>query len=288
MIPLTLSILSSSVLLVIFKYFDRFKIHTFQAITVNYIVAATLGFLMTSTSLHPYQIIAKPWALSALIIGASFIGVFYLMALSSQKVGVAVSSVANKMSLVIPVAAGFILYNESLEGLKIVGILLAIIAVTLVTIPRSGGVVLEKKYLFLPILIFLGSGYLDTFLKYVQKTQLSEGEIEIFSATLFCTAALIGSLILFAKRVFKGIIIQPKSIVAGFALGIPNYFSIHFLLQALNLPNLESTVVFPINNTGIVLLSTLLAIVLFSERLSKLNWIGISLAVVSIVLIAIA
>src|SRR5690606_39973249 len=63
---------------IFFKYFDKFKVHTFQAITVNYIVAATLGFLMTSTTLHPYQIIAKPWALSALILGSSFIGVFYL------------------------------------------------------------------------------------------------------------------------------------------------------------------------------------------------------------------
>jgi drug/metabolite transporter (DMT)-like permease len=288
MIPLVLSILSSSVLLVIFKYFDKFKVQTFQAITINYLVAAALGFLMTPVSLHPYQIIAKPWALSALIIGSSFIGVFYLMALSSQKVGVAVSSVANKMSLVIPVTAGFILYNESLAGLKILGILLAIIAVTLVTIRKSDGVKLEKKYLFLPILIFLGSGYLDTFLKYVQTVQLSEGEIEVFSASLFVIAATIGSLILLGKRIFKGDTVEKKSIVAGLALGIPNYFSIHFLLKALNLPNLESTVVFPINNTGIVLVSTFLAILLFSERLSKLNWIGISLAVVSIALIAIA
>jgi uncharacterized membrane protein len=117
---------------------------------------------------------------------------------------------------------------------------------------------------------------------------LSEGEIEVFSASLFVIAATIGSLILLGKRIFKGDTVETKSIVAGFALGIPNYFSIHFLLKALNLPNLESTVVFPINNTGIVLVSTFLAILLFSERLSKLNWIGISLAVVSIALIAIA
>ncbi len=288
MIPLLLSILSSSLLLVIFKYFDKFKVHTFQAITVNYIVAAALGFLMAPAHLPVAQIITKPWALSALVLGCSFIGVFYIMAISSQKVGVAVSSVANKMSLVIPVSAGFILYQESLAGLKIVGILLAILAVTLVTIRKADGVVLEKKYLFLPILIFLGSGFIDTILKFVQKTQLGVGEFEVFSGSLFVIAATIGGTILLGNRIFKGVTLQTKSIVAGFALGVPNYFSIHFLLQALNLPNLESTVVFPVNNTGIVLLSTLLAIMLFSERLSKLNWIGISLAVVSIALIAIA
>ena len=90
------------------------------------------------------------------------------------------------------------------------------------------------------------------------------------------------------RRLINGSTLEAKSIVAGFALGIPNYFSIHFLLNALNLPNLESTVVFPVNNTGIVLLSTLLAIILFKEKLTKVNWAGILLAVVSIALIATA
>lgn len=287
MIPLTLSILSSSVLLVIFKYFDKFKIHTFQAITVNYFVATTLGFLLAPIQLQPYELLAKPWALSAVIIGSVFIGMFYIMALSSQKVGVAVSSVANKMSLVIPVIAGFLLYQESAPILKIIGIILAITAVLMVTFPKEK-LDIERKYLILPIVIFIGSGFLDTVFKYVQTTQLASGDIEIFSASLFLVSATMGSIVLIGNRIIKGITIQPKSIVAGFALGIPNYFSIHFLLQSLNLPNLESTVVFPINNTGIVLLSTLFAILLFSERLSKLNWAGILLAVVSIALIAIA
>lgn len=287
MIPLTLSILSSSVLLVIFKYFDKFKIHTFQAITVNYFVATTLGFLLAPIQLQPYELLAKPWALSAVVIGSVFIGMFYIMALSSQKVGVAVSSVANKMSLVIPVIAGFLLYQESAPILKIIGIILAITAVLMVTFPKEK-LDIDRKYLILPIVIFIGSGFLDTVFKYVQTTQLASGDIEIFSASLFLVSATMGSIVLIGNRIINGITLQPKSIVAGFALGIPNYFSIHFLLQSLNLPNLESTVVFPINNTGIVLLSTFFAILLFSERLSKLNWAGILLAVVSIALIAIA
>lgn len=286
MISLALSILSSSVLLVIFKYFDKFRINTFQAITINYLVAATLGFLLAPVHLYPYQIIAKPWALSAVVIGSVFIGMFYLMAISSQKVGIAVSSVANKMSLIIPVVAGFVLYNESFVWLKLIGIALAICAVVMVTIPNQK-LEIERKYLILPIVIFLGSGFLDTFFKYIQTTQLGTDEIELFLSSLFVVSAAVGCIILLFKRFAKADTLEPKSIVAGVALGIPNYFSIHFLLNALDLPNLESSVVFPVNNTGIVLLSTLLAIILFQERLSKLNWAGIVLAVGSIVLIAI-
>lgn len=285
MMPLALSILSSSVLLVIFKYFQRFNVHTFQAITINYMVAATLGFFLAPIHFEPYELLHKPWTFSAMLIGAVFIGMFYIMALSSQKVGVAVSSVANKMSLVIPVAAGFILYQESLVPLKLIGIALAVAAVVMVTLPQKK-LDIDRKYLFLPVIIFLGSGMLDTIFKYVQTSQLSSGEIELFSACLFFVSASVGVVVLVVNRILNGTTLSIKSIVAGFALGIPNYFSIHFLLQALGLTNLESTVVFPVNNTGIVLLSTLLAILLFKERLSKLNWAGVALAVAAIALIA--
>lgn len=287
MIPLLLSILSSSVLLVIFKYFYRYEVKTFQAITVNYFVAAALGFLLSPKSISPYELVDQSWLPSAIIIGCVFIAMFYVMAISSQKVGVAISSVANKMSLVIPVIAGVVLYNESLAGLKLVGVIVALIGVALVTFPNKG-IELDRKYLILPLIIFLGSGFLDTFFKYVETHHIQSDEIELFSASLFMIAAMVGTSFMIFNRLKSQQTLEAKSIVAGFALGIPNYFSIHFLLMALNLPNLESTLIFPVNNTGIVLLSTLLAIVLFSERLSKLNWMGIGLAVASILMIAFA
>lgn len=287
MTALLLSILSSSVLLVIFKYFNRFGVNNFQAITVNYFVAAGLGFLLSPTSITPSELPNQTWALSALLIGCVFIAMFYIMALSSQKVGVAISSVANKMSLVIPVVAGVILYQESMGLLKLLGVGTALVAVGMVTFPKKG-IDIDRKDLLLPIIIFFGSGFLDTVFKYVETHQLSGDEIGIFSASLFLVAALVGSSVLLVKRLASGETLEIKSIVGGFALGIPNYFSIHFLLMALNLPNLESTVIFPVNNTGIVLLSTLLAVLLFSEKLSKLNWTGVILAVLSIILIAFA
>jgi drug/metabolite transporter (DMT)-like permease len=287
MIALLLSILSSSVLLVIFKYFNRFSVNNFQAITVNYFVAASLGFMLSPASIPIPDLLRQPWTASALVIGSVFIAMFYIMALSSQKVGVAISSVANKMSLVIPVVAGVILYNETMNAVKIFGVLAAVLAVVMVTFPRKG-IEINKKDLLLPIVIFFGSGFLDTVFKYVQTHQLQADQISTFSASLFLVAALVGTMVLVFKRVRFSQTLETKSIIGGFALGIPNYFSIHFLLMALDLPNLESTVVFPVNNTGIVLLSTLLAIVLFSEKLSKLNWAGVFLATLSIILIATA
>ena len=72
----------------------------------------------------------------------------------------------------------------------------------------------------------------------------------------------------------------------GVILGVPNYFSIHFLLAALRNENGNSASVFTINNVAIVLFSTLLGILIFKEKLSMKNWGGIVIAVISIALVA--
>ena len=81
--------------------------------------------------------------------------------------------------------------------------------------------------------------------------------------------------------------IKLRNIIAGVSLGIPNVMSIVFFLKCLNYYP-ESTFVFPINNVGIVAASAILASLLFKERLSKTNWIGIGIAITSILLISIS
>jgi drug/metabolite transporter (DMT)-like permease len=271
-------------LMILFKYFGKLNVNTFQAITVNYIVAASLGFMMSGT-FPKVSLINEPWAGFAGLLGVMFIMMFYVMALSSQKVGVAITTVSNKMSLAIPVVAGILLYDESLTWLKVLGVVGALVAVGLVVKP-SGGIKIEKKFLFLPIVIFFGSGALDSIFKYCETNYVGAEEVSIFSASLFGVAAIVGVTSMIFRKLFQGKRLETKSIIAGVALGVPNYFSVHYLILSLQIPGLESTMIFPINNVGIVVVSTILAIILFKEHLSKLNWTGILLALLSIVLIA--
>ena len=74
-------------------------------------------------------------------------------------------------------------------------------------------------------------------------------------------------------------------ILGGIILGIPNYFSIVYLLKALGTDGIESSTAFTVNNVGIVVLSTLLGLFLFHERLSLKNWLGIFTAVLSVYLV---
>jgi drug/metabolite transporter (DMT)-like permease len=223
--------------------------------------------------------------------GCLFISLFNLIALTAQKLGVAVASVANKLSLVIPFVFSLYLYNESSTWIKFAGIGVALLAVVLTCLPprreESAG---HKKtgmaVIALPAILFVGSGLLDTLVKYVQQNYLQQGNDNAYLIASFGTAATIGFLILLGGIISGRMRFDARSIIAGIIIGIPNYFSIWCLVKVLNERPGESSSIIPINNMGIVLFSSVVAWLLFKERLSSTNWMGIALAVGAIALIA--
>jgi multidrug transporter EmrE-like cation transporter len=79
--------------------------------------------------------------------------------------------------------------------------------------------------------------------------------------------------------------ITGKSILGGIVLGIPNYFSLYFLIKMLDSEVFESSTIFTIHNVAIVMVSTLVGIVFFKEKISFRNGIGIALALTAIFLV---
>ncbi len=285
MIDLALSILCSSLIFVVFKLYSRFGIETFYAIVVNYVVACTTGLFFYEKRISPTEVMQASWLWGTLLLGVLFITVFNLMAKTSQENGVSVASVATKMSLVIPVLLGVVLYNEKLSFLNIVGIVLALVAVYFASVKRNR-LSISKSGLLLPVLVFLGSGIIDSSIKYVQETQLEKSEFPLFSSVVFAAAALTGIMLILVALSKTSIRLNIRNVMGGVALGIPNYFSIFFLLRALQNEKLNSASIFTINNVAIVMFSTLLGILLFKEELSSKNWLGVGFAVISILLVA--
>jgi len=285
MIDLALSVVFSTLLFVIFKLFSIYKLNTLHAIVINYFTASLVGFLYYESNLVVADIPLKPWFLAALFLGFLFIVVFHLMANTAQKSGVAVASVATKMSLAIPVLFGVFLYRERLSSYQIVGVILALLAVYFASMKTKTSAFKPSSFL-LPILVFLGSGIIDTSIKYLQELFIKEDEFSLFSAIVFASAALIGFFVVAYSCLKKPLKISFKDVLGGIGLGILNYFSIYYLLKALQSQTLNSAAVFTINNVAIVLFSTLLGITLFKEKLSFTNWSGIGLAIISIILVA--
>jgi drug/metabolite transporter (DMT)-like permease len=211
------------------------------------------------------------------------------MAITTQRSGLSVVSVATKMALVIPIAFGLWYYQEPLGAFKAAGIVLALVAVYLVSLKKDSGIILQKRNLVYPVLVFLGSGLIDTSLNFLQNDFITDKSlIPLFSSTIFMTAGVIGIMVLTAQKIKGVLVLEFKNIIAGIVLGIPNYFSIYFLVKALRSDLFDSSGIFTLNNVAIVITSTLLGIVFFKEQLSIKNWIGITLAVISIALVSLA
>lgn len=285
---LLLSIAASSLIFVIFKLFARFKVNTLHAIIVNYVVACICGIGFYSGNTTVLEIPNQPWFYGTAALGVLFISVFNLMAITTQRSGLSVVSVATKMSVVIPILFGVFYYKEALGVYKVIGILIALVAVYLASMKSTSGLSIKKENLIFPILVFLGSGAIDTSIKFIEGKFVGADDVPIFSATVFAAAAAIGVLVIIYQLIKGSFRFEVKNIVAGICLGIPNYFSIYYLVKALRNDSFDSSTIFTINNVAIVMVSTFVGILLFREKLITKNWIGIILAVISIILVSMA
>ena len=286
---LVASIALSSYLTLVFSYLGKTKADIFQVIVINYFVCVLTGSVANGSLPHPRTVFSQQGGWGPLAMGIGFIAVFNLMAITTQRISVAVSAVSNKLSFIIPVFLSVIIFHERLYSIQWVGMVIALLAVACTCYPSEYNQALQsrKHFLFLPLLLFVGSGLLDTLMNYLQHHFINEQNRHAYLISGFGVAGCIGVFIALVgyftgSRKWNGI-----NLLAGIALGIPNYFSIHCLVKFLSLAGDVSSAGIAMNNIGIVLVSALLAWVLFKQTLSKLNIMGILLAILAIGMISI-
>ncbi len=287
---LILSIVFSSMFVLAFKYFQKYNINNFHAAVVNYLFAALIGFILNNGEADVLKIYTQDWALVAFILGFMFICMIDLIAITAQKIGVSTATVAIKTSLIIPVGVAVYLYNEQIGPLKALGILLAVISVFLVTKKESSAAPGErnKALYLLPVILFIASGITDSLIKYAQSGLVPTETFGIFISTLFAVAGFLGTLVVFYQVLIRKQAFESRSIAGGLLLGIVNYGTLYFLMKTLETKSMQASVIFPANNMGIVICSSVAAALLFKEKISRTNWIGILIALIAISLIAFA
>lgn len=284
MIYLLLTILLNAVLFVCFKLYPKYNIDTLQAIVVNYITCVVTGSIFIGHFPISAKSVSYSWFPFAVFMGFLFISIFNFIGYSTRRFGITTTSVANKLSLVIPVIFSVILYNEKLTVVNIIGILLAFPAVYFSTRVQ------EDKHatnIVMPALLFLASGMLDALMKYAEHTYLENRQVQaIFPIHIFSTAAILGITLVGVQVALGKTKLQWRNVIAGIVLGIPNFFSIYYLIRLLNSDWLESSAAIPVNNIGIVVASALVAILFFKEPFTKWRAVGIALSILAIILIA--
>lgn len=282
---LVATILLNVIISAIFKVFPKYKIDTLQAIVVNYCVCVVTGSVFIGHTPFTAAAFHSAWFPWAVLMGIGFIAIFNLQAYSTRVEGITTTIIASKLSLVIPVLFSILVYNERVGMVKVLGIILAFPAVYLTT--RIKGDDNKPQSLLWPALIFLGGGLLDTSMKYIQTYFLNTTESQaLYTIFCFATAATVGLIIKVILLLLGKATLKWRNIVAGICLGIPNYFSIYFMIRMLNSDFLQSSAAIPVLNIGILVTSTVTAIVLFKEKTNKVRDIGMVLSIIAILLIA--
>lgn len=291
MIYLFGSILLTAYLILAFKMLKRLRLGVFQAIVFNYITCTITGSLMTGAFAINKENVGSNWFLWACLMGTIFIVLYNVVGITTKRIGAAVAAVSYKVSLIIPVIFSIYLYNEKLSLLQWLGILLALAAVMLTCVPTQQAKHKNSLHpvwlMALPAILFLGSGLQDTLIKYIEQAYLNDYNKDAFLSCAFAAAALLGSIALVVRLVRGQQIFNWKNVLAGILIGVPNYFSIWCFVKFLQVSPLKSSTIIPINNIGIVLVSAVVAWLLFKEHLSSVNWLGIFMALVAILLMGI-
>lgn len=284
MINIIYTILLFNILIIGFKMFQKYKVDNLQALIANYLTGAVCSYLFLETTFSLDYILQVSWLYHAIIIGTLFFIVFNLYSFGIQKVGISITTVANKMSLIIPVGAALLLYPKSntFDLLKGIAFLLAIIGIYLSS-TTGGKLNFNKKYLWLIVLVFIGQGISDAIFNDFAQKFPDEGSY-LFFMVLFFFASITGILILLGQSITSKKPLQLKNLFWGVIFGVPNFFSLVFFLKALEDPNISSAEVFPLVSMGVVVSSSVIGLLIFKEKLTQNNWIGILVSICAIYL----
>lgn len=294
MFYLILSILTATSLVIILRLFDRWKIQTAHGIVFNYLVCCLTGIVAMDDRSQLLEISSWNGWWICLILGVWFIVIFLLIGRCVQIAGVAITSIAFKLSFIIPAVSAILFYGDNFTFYKAIGILIAMLAVYFITYEPEGEIAnptngiseengrkagrLER---LLPLAIFIGAGLNDAFFNFIQRNYSPPGFDHLLTITVFAGAFMFG-IILYGR---DKALYQWKNLAGGILLGIPNYASLYFLLQALKHTGFPPSTLFPVNNLGIVCLSAFVGLVFFHEQFSKRKLSGFLLAIVCILLI---
>ncbi|MDP5121806.1 MAG: EamA/RhaT family transporter [Spirosomaceae bacterium] len=294
MLYLALSILFSVLLLVNFRLFPKYDINTTQAISLNYIVCFITGLILMPKGQSFSLDLSQNWTWYCLILGVGFIITFLLSGLATQRMGMTATSLANNVSLVLPVMASLFLFNTDMQfdAVNYLGLACAFVALILVSIKKETASAADLKSVgvsggLLVIAVFLMYGVTNTAINFLNLNFIPNPDLTIPVTLVMVLGAMIAGLCLFAYTLWKEKKLPNKqTLIASITLGVPNFLSFFLLILALTAFGNSGAFVYPIYNIGVILVSSVIGILFFREKLSPLNYTGLGIAFLAIVLIS--
>lgn len=275
---LAMSVVSSAAIAIVLRLFQVAVKNRFAIILGNYVTCVVLGFILLPEKtmiFHPETITI----ILGIIGGFLFVAGLVTMQISIQKNGAILTSAVGKLGLIIPLLMSILFFGERPGAMQIAGLLVVLFAMWVLSGKKETG---SSFSLFWLLSVLFAGGFADGMVKvfnYVGNAKQNELYIWI----VFCVAALLTVFLLAREKKNSGSYGQLKEFLAGILVGIPNYFCSAFLLRAL--ATIPAFIAYTVFSTGTILLVTIVSTIVFRERPTKYQLIGLGMILVALLLL---
>ena len=276
MVYLILAIISSSLVSIVMRVSGKYVRGNYGILAVNYVICATMAaFLSGVTNLFP-RIDGFEFTLGlGIVTGFLYLAGLLLIKINIPKNGVVLSTIFQKLGLLVQLFISIVFFGEKPEAIQIIGIILCLAAVVFINFEKQQTAINFKLGL---ILILIGSGLCDGMSK-VHEELGNNALSEQFLFYTFSVALILCIILILVQKEKVGL----PELGFGILLGVPNFFSCRFLLKALT--DVAAVIVFPTFSVATVVVVTLSGLLVFKEKLSKKQWLSMGMILVALVLL---
>jgi len=283
MIYIVLSVICSVTVAVLLKLAKRYQINIIQAVTVNYFTALSLCFLFFKPDVQLLTTSA-PWPIY-IALAILLPSIFLVLAASVKKLGIVKTDIAQRLSLFIPILAAYFIFKEGFNEYKLIGLAIGFLAIILTFVRKSDQEATAKHWIY-PIAVFIGFGVIDVLFKQIALYKDLPYTTSLFM--VFALAFVVSMAIVIFMVITRKTKLQLVNLACGLILGFFNFGNILFYMKAHKAIAENPSTVFAAMNMGVIVVGSLIGIFIFKEKLSKLNYVGIFLALVAVIFITLS
>ena len=281
MLFLILSIICSVTVGILFKIARKYTINHTQIVAWNYVFAMLFCYATFSPDITKVNATA-PWELYS-VIAILLPIIFLFLAASIKHMGIVKTDAAQRLSLFIPILAAWLIFNEQFSVLKIVAFVVAVPCLVLILSKSTQNTATNWVY---PAVVLMGFGVIDILFKQISSFTSLPYTTSLF--VIFGIAMTIMIAVVAYEIILKKIVLKTSNLVFGALVGMFNFGNILFYLKAHQDFSESPSTVFAGMNLGVIVIGSLVGVLIFKEKLSKKNIVGLFLALLAIVLIVLS
>lgn len=293
MLYLSLAVACSLAIAMIFKLSERRGLDRVALLTVNYAVAFVLAGALLAAGAGGERLALEAGLVGLGVwTGALFIGGFVLFSYAILLAGMSLATGVMRLAVAVPFLASWFIWGEEPSGAQLAGLALAGVAFFLIArraeqpaadpqAKRPASTTWQVAGVL--ALLFLAGGAVDTSMKAFDELYAATSSRALFLLMVFGVAFGLGLGWVVRRGMRSGQWVRREEVSLGLVLGLVNYGSAEFILQAIS--RLSGPFVFPANNIAIVVGAAVLGVVVWGERLSGTNKLGLGLAACALLLL---